>query len=146
MKFFITTISALLITSALYASDLNLKDIKQIVCESTATYNTDTPDQKVADRGGKIFIFNPGSRNDVKIKPNAFVLVEYEALEGSGLQTDNMLQQYYLQPVKDGKIVFNFILDWKGHGEITIKENGAAVGFIDQKTYVTELSCSILTK
>ena len=145
MKLFIATISALVLTtSVLAASDLNLKDIKQIICQSTATYEQDTPDQKETTIRG-IKIFTPGSRTDVKPRAGAFLLSEYDEQESGGL-TNSGDEQFYLQPLKNGKITFVFIADWKAQGEFTINADGSAAGFINQKTHITDLSCIILKK
>ena len=57
--------------SAHAAPGPKLENIKQIVCESTAYYEQDTPSAKTSARGVKIF--TPGSRKDVKPRPGAFL-------------------------------------------------------------------------
>jgi len=132
-----------LAASAHAAPALKLETIKQIVCESTAYYVQDTPDKKTPARGVKIFA--PGSRKDVKPRPGAFLLAEFESSDGGGLKVfDN--QQFYFSPVKGGKLSFHFIADWKANGELAPGAEGTATGFINQKTHITELSCAILTK
>jgi hypothetical protein len=129
--------------SAHAAPGPKLENIKQIVCESTAYYEQDTPSDKTSARGVKIF--TPGSRKDVKPRPGAFLLAEFERADGGGLKVfDN--QQFYFSPVKGGKLSFDFIADWKANGELVLGAEGVATGFINQKGHVTELSCAILTK
>lgn len=122
---------------------LKLENIKQIVCESTAYYEQDTPNKKTPARGVKIF--TPGSRKDVKPRPGAFLLAEFESADGGGLKVFDY-QQFYFSPVKGGKLSFDFIADWKANGELVLGAEGTATGFINQKTHITELSCAILTK
>ena len=143
MKFFISMISIFAIASTVHASELKLKDIKQIICQSTFHFEEETPTERESVKGIKIF--TPGSRTDVKPIPGAFLLAEYNLTEEGGL-SNNDNQQYYLQPVKDGKITFAFIADWKANGELNLKADNTATGFINQKTHITELSCVVLTK
>ena len=59
---------------ALAAPALKVENIKQIVCESTVSYDEDSPNEKTAARGVKMF--KPGSRKDVQRRPGAFLLAE----------------------------------------------------------------------
>ena len=94
--------------SAHAAPGPKLENIKQIVCESTAYYEQDTPSDKTSARGVKIF--TPGSRKDVKPRPGAFLLAEFERADGGGLKVfDN--QQFYFSPVKGGKLSFDCRLE-----------------------------------
>jgi hypothetical protein len=61
--------------SAHAAPGLKLEDIKQIRCESTFSYDEDTPNEKTAAQGVKVF--TPGSRKDVKPRAGAFLLAEF---------------------------------------------------------------------
>jgi hypothetical protein len=85
------------------APALKLENIKQIVCESTVSYDEDSPNEKTAARGVKIF--KPGSRKDVKPRPGALA-----------------------------------------HGELDLRADGTATGFINQKDHITELRCKIHRK
>src|SRR5438067_333171 len=102
---------------------VKLENIKQIVCDSVTHYEQDTPDQKEPARGIKIFA--SGSRKDMKPKPGAFLLSEFDEAEGSGLVVDDN-QQYYFDPIKDGKLTFAFVADWKANGELTLAAGGRA--------------------
>ena len=124
------------------APALKLENIKQIVCESTVSYDEDTPNEKKPTHGVKTF--TPGSRMDVKPRPGAFLLAESENADGSGQEAfDN--QQFYFSPIKNGKLSFRFIAAWKAHGELKLRPDGTATGFINQKTHITELRCTIRT-
>ena len=118
-----------------------LEDIKQIRCESTVSYDEDTPNEKTAAQGVKIF--TPGSRKDVKPRAGAFLLAEFDRAEG-GEQEAN--QQFYFSPVKGNKLSFHFIAAWKARGELKLGADSTATGFINQKSHVTELTCTIRTK
>jgi hypothetical protein len=136
---------ALLTTAFAHAApEIKLENIKQIVCESVAYYEEDTPNETTPGRGVKIFV--PGSRKDVRPKAGAFLLTEYDdAQQGGGLTfTDN--QQYYFNPVKDGKLTFAFIADWKANGELTLGADNTATGWLNQKTHVTTLNCAVQLK
>ena len=110
------------------APALKLENIKQIVCESTVSYDEDSPNEKTAAHGVKIF--KPGSRKDVKPRPGAFLLAEVDP------NSDE----------HDGKLSFRFIAEWKAHGELNLRDDGTATGFINQKDHITELRCKILRK
>ena len=132
-----------LAASAHAAPVLKLEKIKQIVCEATAHYEEDTPNKKTPARGVKVF--TRGSRKDLKPRPGAFLLAEFESADDGGLKvSDN--QQFYFSPVKGGKLSFDFIANWKAHGELVLGAEGTATGFINQKTHITELSCAILAR
>jgi hypothetical protein len=128
--------------SAHAAPGPKLENIKQIVCESTAYYEQDTPSDKTSARGVKIF--TPGSRKDVKPRPGAFLLAEFDP--DSGEQGASYDQQFYFSPIKGGKLSFRFLADWKAHGELNLGADGAATGFINQKSHITELRCKIHSK
>ena len=68
---------------ALAAPALKVENIKQIVCESTVSYDEDSPNEKTAARGVKMF--KPGSRKDVQRRPGAFLLAEVYPLAQSPL-------------------------------------------------------------
>ena len=121
---------------------LKLEKIKQIVCESTVSYDEDSPNEKTAARGVKIF--KPGSRKDVKPRPGAFLLAEFDP--DSGEQGASYDQQFYFSPIKGGKLSFRFLADWKAHGELNLGADGAATGFINQKGHITELRCKIRSR
>ena len=121
---------------------LKLENIKQIVCESTVSYDEDSPNEKTAARGVKIF--KPGSRKDVKRRPGAFLLAEVDP--DSDEQDAGYDQQFYFSPIKGGKLSFRFIADWKAHGELNLRADGTATGFINQKDHITELRCKIHRK
>jgi hypothetical protein len=132
-----------LAASAHAARVLKLEDIKQIRCESTVSYDEDTPNEKTAARGVKIF--TPGLRKDVKPRAGAFLLAEFDRADGGEQEVvDN--QQYYFSPVKGGKLSFRFIADWKAHGELKLGADGTATGVINQKSHITELRCTIRTR
>ena len=104
-----------LAASAYAAPVLKLEKIKQIVCEATAHYEEDTPNKKTPARAVKVF--TRGSRKDLKPRPGAFLLAEFESADDGGLKvSDN--QQFYFSPVKGGKLSFDFIANWKAHGEL----------------------------
>jgi|SoiMetStandDraft_2_1073263.scaffolds.fasta_scaffold97902_2 hypothetical protein len=121
---------------------LKLEKIKQIVCESTVSYEEDSPNEKTAARGVKIF--KPGSRKDVKPRPGAFLLAEFDP--DSGEQDTSYDQQFYFSPIKGGKLSFRFLAAWKAHGELNLGADGAATGFINQKSHITELRCKVQSK
>jgi hypothetical protein len=121
---------------------LKLEKIKQIVCESTVSYDEDSPNEKTAARGVKIF--KPGSRKDVKPRPGAFLLAEFDP--DGGEQDTSYDQQFYFSPIKGGKLSFRFLAAWKAHGELNLGADGAATGFINQKSHITELRCKIHSK
>jgi len=123
------------------APALKLENIKQIVCESTVSYDEDSPNEKTAAHGVKIF--KPGSRKDVKPRPGAFLLAE---IDPDSDEQDADDQQFYFSPIKDGKLSFRFIAEWKAHGELNLSVDGTATGFINQKDHITELRCKILRK
>lgn len=130
------------LTAPAHAAPAKLENIKQIVCESTVSYDEDTPNEKKPTHGVKTF--TPGSRKDVKPRPGAFLLAESENADGSGQEVfDN--QQFYFSPIKNGKLSFRFIAAWKAHGELKLRPDGTATGFINQKTHITELRCTIRT-
>src|SRR6266478_9198136 len=79
------------------APALKLENIKQIVCESTLSYDEDSPNEKTAARGVKIF--KPGSRKDVKPRAGAFLLAEVDP--DSDEQDADYDQQFYFSPIKD---------------------------------------------
>src|SRR5204863_212556 len=94
------------LTAPAHAAPAKLENIKQIVCESTVSYDEDTPNEKKPTHGVKTF--TPGSRKDVKPRPGAFLLAESENADGSGQEAfDN--QQFYFSPIKNGKLSFRFI-------------------------------------
>ena len=130
-----------LTASAHAARVLKLEDIKQIRCESTVSYDEDTPNEKTAAQGVKIFL--PGSRKDVKPRAGAFLLAESDRADGGEQETN---QQFYFSPVKGNKLSFRFLAAWKAHGELKLGADGTATGFINQKSHITELTCKILTK
>jgi hypothetical protein len=121
---------------------LKLEKIKQIVCESTVSYDEDSPNEKTAARGVKIF--KPGSRKDVKPRPGAFLLAEFDP--DSGEQDTSYDQQFYFSPIKGGKLSFRFLAAWKAHGELNLGTDGTATGFINQKSHITELRCKFQSK
>jgi hypothetical protein len=121
---------------------LKLEDIKQIVCESIVSYDEDSPNEKTVARGVKTF--KPGSRKDVKQRPGAFLLAEVDP--DSDEQDAAYDQQFYFLPIKGGKLSFRFIADWKAHGELNLRADGTATGFINQKDHITELRCKIHRK
>jgi hypothetical protein len=121
------------------APALKLEKIKEIVCESTLSYEEDSPNEKTTARGVKIF--KPGSRKDVKARPGAFLLAEFDP--DSGEQDKSYDQQFYFSPIKGGKLSFRFIAAWKAHGELNLGADGTATGFINQKSHITELRCKI---
>lgn len=121
---------------------LKLEKIKQIVCESTVSYEEDSPNEKTAARGMKIF--KPGSRKDVKPRPGAFLLAEFDP--DSGEQDTSYDQQYYFSPIKGGKLSFRFLAAWKAHGELNLGADDTATGFINQKSHITELRCKFQSK
>lgn len=129
-----------LAASAHAASGLKLEDIKQIRCESTVSYEEDSPNEKTAAEGVKIF--TPGSRKDVKPRAGAFLLAELDRADGE--QEAN--QQFYFSPVKGNKLSFRFIAAWKAHGELKLGADSTATGFINQKSHITELTCTIRTR
>jgi hypothetical protein len=118
---------------------LSSKKSKEIVCESTLFYEEDSPNEKTTVRGMKIF--KPGSRKDVKARPGAFLLAEFDP--DSGEQDKIYDQQFYFSPIKGGKLSFRFIAAWKAHGELNLGADGTATGFINQKSHITELRCKI---
>ena len=118
---------------------LKLENIKQIVCESTVSYDEDSPNEKTAARGVKRF--KPGSRKDVQRRPGAFLLAEVDP--DSDEQDAGYDQQFYFSPIKGGKLSFRFIADWKARGELNLGADGTATGFINQKDHITELRCKI---
>jgi hypothetical protein len=122
------------------APALKLENIKQIVCESTVSYDKDSPNEKTAARGVKIF--KPGSRKGVKPRPGAFLLAE---VDPDSDEQDAVDQQFYFSPIKDGKLSFRFIAEWKAHGELNLTD-GTATGFINSKDHITELRCKIHRK
>src|SRR5215475_7014074 len=132
------------LAAAAHAAPAKLENIKQIVCESTVSYDEDTPDQKKPAHGVKTF--TPGTRKDIKLKPRpgAFLLAESENADGGGQEVVGD-QQYYFSPIKGGKLSFSFIADWKAHGELKLGPDGTATGFINQKDHITELKCTIRT-
>jgi len=121
---------------------LKLENIKQIVCESTVSYDEDSPNDKTAALGVKMF--KPGSRKDVKRRPGAFLLAEVDP--DSDEQDAGYDQQFYFSPIKGGKLSFRFIADWKARGELNLGADGTATGFINQKDHITELRCKIQRK
>ena len=120
---------------------VKLEDIKQIVCESTVSYDEDSPNKKTAAHGVKIF--KPGSRKDVKRRPGAFLLAEVDP-NSDGQDADD--QQFYFSPIRDGKLSFRFIAEWKAHGELNLRDEGTATGFINSRDRITELRCKILRR
>ena len=127
---------------ALAAPALKVKNIKQIVCESTVSYDDDSPNEKTAARGVKMF--KPGSRKDVQRRPGAFLLAE--VYPDSDEQDAGYDQQFYFSPIKGGKLSFRFIAEWKAHGELNLRADDTATGFINQKEHITELRCKIHRK
>src|SRR5262249_2047862 len=88
-------------TAPVHAAPAKLENIKQIVCESTVSYDEDTPNEKKPTHG--VETFTPGSRKDVKPRPGAFLLAESENADGSGQEVfDN--QQFYFSPIKNGNL------------------------------------------
>lgn len=130
-----------LAASAHAAPRLKLEDIKQIRCESTLSYDEDTPNEKTAAQGVKIF--TPGSRKEVKPRAGAFLLAEFDPADGGEPEAN---QQFYFSPVKGNKLAFRFIAAWKAHGELKLGANRTATGFINQKSHITELTCTIRMK
>ncbi|MFM6929735.1 MAG: hypothetical protein ACKOX6_14800 [Bdellovibrio sp.] len=120
------------------AKDFKAKSIKMIVCQNVASYEEGMPENKLPTTGIKIF--KPGSRSDVKPAAGAFLLSEFN-LDDQGLLQEYSNQQYYFENIKNGKIEFSFIADWKANGELSVNSDGTAVGFINQKSQITELSC-----
>src|SRR5262245_1514090 len=100
------------------------------------------PEQEDTRRGMKIF--KPGSRKDVKPRPGAFLLAEFDP--DSGGQDTSYDQQFYFSPIKGGKLSFRFLADWKAHGELNLGADGTATGFINKKSHITELRCKIHSK
>ena len=129
-----------LAASAHAAPGLKLEDIEQIRCESTVSYDEDTPNEKTAAQGLKIF--TPGSRKDVKPRAGAFLLAEFDRADGE----EEANQQFYFSPVKGNKLSFRFIAAWKAHGELKVGADSTATGFINQKSHITELTCTIRTR
>ena len=129
-----------LAASAHAAPGLKLEDIEQIRCESTVSYDEDTPNEKTAAQGVKIF--TPGSRKDVKPRAGAFLLAEFDRADGE----EEANQQFYFSPVKGNKLSFRFIAAWKAHGELKVGADSTATGFINQKSHITELTCTIRTR
>lgn len=129
-----------LAASAHAAPGLKLEDIKQIRCESTVSYDEDTPNEKTAAQGVKVF--TPGSRKDVKPRGGAFLLAEFDRADGE----EEANQQFYFSPVKGNKLSFRFIAAWKAHGELKVGADSTATGFINQKSHITELTCTIRTR
>ena len=129
-----------LAASAHAAPGLKLEAIKQIRCESTQSYEEDTPNEKTAAQGVKIF--TPGSRKDVKPRAGAFLLAEFDRADGE----EEANQQFYFSPVKGNKLSFRFIAAWKAHGELKVGADSTATGFINQKSHITELTCTIRTR
>lgn len=129
-----------LAASAHAAPGLKLEDIKQIRCESTVSYEEDSPNEKTAAQGVKIF--TPGSRKDVKPRAGAFLLAEFDRADGE----EEANQQFYFSPVKGNKLSFRFIAAWKAHGELKVGADSTATGFINQKSHITELTCTIRTR
>ena len=127
---------------ALAAPALKVENIKQIVCESTVSYDEDSPNEKTAARGVKMF--KPGSRKDVGRRPGAFLLAE--VYPDSDEQDAGYDQQFYFSPIKGGKLSFRFIAEWKAHGELNVRADDTATGFINQKEHITELRCKIHRK
>jgi hypothetical protein len=103
------------------------------------SYDEDSPNEKTVARGVKIF--KPGSRKDVKQRPGAFLLAEVDP--DSDEQDAGYDQQFYFSPIKGGKLSFRFIADWKAHGELNLRADDTATGFINQKDHITELRCKI---
>ena len=124
------------------APAVKLENIKQIVCDSTVSYDKESPNEKTAARGVKVF--KPGSRKDVKRHPGAFLLAELDP--DSDEQDAGYDQQYYFSPIKGGKLSFRFIAEWKARGELNLGADDAATGFINQKDHITELRCKIHRK
>lgn len=122
------------------APALKLENIKQIVCESTLSYDEDSPDEKTAASGVKIF--KPGSRKDVKPRAGAFLLAERDP----DSDEEEYDQQFYFSPIKGGKLSFRFIAGWKAHGALNLAADGTATGFINQKSHITELRCKVHSK
>ena len=129
-----------LAASAHAAPGLKLEDIEQIRCESTVSYDEDTPNEKTAAQGVKIC--TPGSRKDVKPRAGAFLLAEFDRADGE----EEANQQFYFSPVKGNKLSFRFIAAWKAHGELKVGADSTATGFINQKSHITELTCTIRTR
>ena len=130
-------------TGAYVGAPLSLNQIRQIVCEGTVRYEEATPNDKEPARG--VWIFTPGSRKEFRPKPGAFLLAEYLESEAGGMRVyDN--QQFYFEPVKDGKLNFAFVLDYKASGSLTLGAENSATGFINSKSHITELSCAIERK
>ena len=127
---------------ALGAPALKVESIKQIVCESTVSYDEDSPNEKTAARGVKMF--KPGSRKDVQRRPGAFLLAE--VYPDSDEQDAGYDQQFYFSRIKGGKLSFRFIAEWKAHGELNLRADDTATGFINQKEHITELRCKIHRK
>ena len=124
------------------APALKLENIKQIVCESTVSYEKDSPNEKTAAQGVKMF--KPGSREGVERRPGAFLLAEVDA--DSDEQDADYDQQFYFSPIEGGKLSFRFIAEWKAHGELNLGADDTAAGFINQKDLITELRCKIHRK
>ena len=69
------------------APALKLENIKQIVCDSTVSYDKESPNEKTAARGVKVF--KPSSRKDVKRRPGG--------LRSRGLATSCMSGKEYCE-------------------------------------------------
>jgi len=48
-------------------------------------------------------------------------------------------------PVHAAPAKLENIAAWKAHGELKLRPDGTATGFINQKTHITELRCTIRT-
>ncbi|MGZ3787879.1 MAG: hypothetical protein ACXVLQ_05115 [Bacteriovorax sp.] len=121
----------------------SLKPVKEIICQATVTYDEESPNEKMP--ASAIFIFRNGLRkmNDTRNRPGktSFVLAEYKQGQDSRGLAEEGEQQFYFGPIKEDKVQFEFIADWKAFGELTLSKDGSAKGFINQKTHITELSC-----
>ena len=74
-------------------------------------------------------------------RPGAFLLAEVDP--DSDEQDAGYDQQFYFSPIKGGKLSFHFIAEWKAHGELDLRADDTATGFINQKDHITELRCKI---
>jgi hypothetical protein len=133
--------------SALEALELDapaveIQNVKKIVCNATAYYEEETPEEKTPSQSLDLKIFVPGTRKDVQSAKGAFLLTEYSLNENRNLQA-NIDQQYYFSQDPNGKIKFEFVAGWKANGELTLAGRDSATGFINQKSHVTELSCQL---
>lgn len=119
------------------SAGVNIAKLKKIVCESVAYYEEEKPGEKEAARGVKIFTRAPKLDKGGEI---GFTLVEYGNNDEGGLSSTGN-QQYSFRAPKDGVVTFEFFAAWKASGELKLLADGAAKGFINQKTHITDLNC-----